>query len=438
MQNHNLSRIVSDSFEYLRPQKAEQSRETYHNLENRSGKLNVVKLENCSAKVYYDLSSFHANDSAIEIIRGGVKCCVSTRCKRKAEKVKGNTLFGGFFLGAWGHFLVETCARLWYIYDEESEKIDNIIFVAFDPNVTELKGNIRQFFELSGLLNKIRIISYEELQFEKLIIPEMAITHWTYAKEFIKIFNAVKQSALASTNNINVNCQNNNKKIFLTRSQLKNSKKYEINIEYLDKFFANNGYEIVSPEKIELADLIKLFHSSKEIVSICGSLAHNILFANPGTDFSIIERHGFINSWQMVCNICSDNSVTYVDCYELPTMSDALGPVFLYQSTDCFKEWSKNKNLNIEDSFPQTDKQKKQELRRFLKYIYKTRGYTPRFLPYDLKRGPVYAEAILRAERRYNIWLRRQKPLFLKDYFNIRCNLNWWIKPLVKKMLRRQ
>lgn len=423
--------MKADCFDYLRPFKAMQSQETYSRLANKTGNLKVQEFRDCILRTDYSRDGEkYKNQDNVYTCTSGVWAQITPPdlYNPDIQYVKGCTLFGGFYIAMWGHFLMETLARVWYLYQDNVEKIDKIIFVSDTPNYSGLHGNIARFLELTGWKDKIEIVA-SDIRCDRLIVPEMAITHFSYAKEFISVFDAVRANVLGNISH----GQEETSKIFLTRSKLKDADKNEINITYLDRFFADNGYRILSPERFSLDKLIIELSSASELCSINGTLAHNVLFAPRGIRFNIIERHGFINSWQMVSNIVASTPAYYIDCYELPAMSNPIGSLFLYQSTDCMRRWARDSHLQ-EPCFPSSSKKRKKELRQFLKRCKLLNGHTPYFLPFDIKRGTVYAEAINDCEHIYAKWTRRQEPLFLSDYFSFRCHKNWWLGPMVRRL----
>lgn len=418
-----------DNFEYLRRLKADAASATYGKIKNKTGCLKVEPYDDVELIIEYT-----DHPKAQPTFNRSNANATLKHISEKARHISGTVLFGGFFINHWGHFLVETLARLWYLYQDSAEKIEKVVFVSENPDFAGLHGNMKQFFELAGLSDIIEVVT-SDVSCDRLIVPEMALSHWHTSQEYGAIFNSLIRKVLSSATECEGTGRVENKKVFLTRSKLKNATRKEINIECVDKFFQNNGYTIISPEKLMLKDLVIMMSDASEIVSINGTLAHNVLFAPQGVDFTVLERHGFINSWQMGCNIAKGIDGTYVDCYELPTISNPIGSVFLYEATEQFQQWACSKGMTVTE-FSQHPAALKKELKRFLRLTTSEYGHTPVVLPYDLHRGSIYMEAMLDSERRYYRWARRQQPLFLSDYFSLSCHKKWWLSSLVRKILR--
>lgn len=209
------------------------------------------------------------------------------------------------------------------------------------------------------------------------------------------------------------------RKIFLTRSKLKKANKNEINIDYLDKFFISNGYELVYPEKISLKQLIILFNEASHIACISGTLSHNILFANPNKHFIIIERSAINNSYQVGINLIMNIKPVLIDCFELPLIAPATGELFLYSSTPYLKNFTRKMSYS-NDCFPQTTKDLKSELKLFVSRYKQIYGRTIGINIYNADQMPAIAEAYSSAEKRYQRWLKDGHALFLYDWFSLR------------------
>lgn len=340
----------------------------------------------------------------------------------------GNTLYGGVYHPIWGHFLVNTMARIWYYFSPDREHIDRIVFVSDNRSVDNLAGgNFRQFVELAGLSDRIEIVN-RPATFEKLIVPDQALSHLTYSKEFMRVFDIVKSKALEGYTK-----EDYPDKIFLTRSRLKNSHANEINCEILDQFFSDNGFVVLSPEKMTLIELIRHFHSADRIASICGTLAHNFLFAPSTSEFIIVERHGFINEWQMTCNLSIGIDPTLVDAHYQPMQSDSIGFLFLYQATKELESWIMDNNL-VSHKFPTSKKSHAKEFRRYLKRYKSSYGYAPYYHSYDQKLGEVYVEAILDTSKVYGPWMYGTAPVLFTDYFSLKCHPRF--KSALRKLIR--
>lgn len=414
-------------FEYLRPEKARISEVFYHNQRNLTGKLHVDKFNECTLYPHYAEIPKDENTLCLPEYGHANAWLITGNSKQAVKVCNGTTIYGGHYYQHWGHFLVNTLARSWY-WIESIENIDQIVFIADNKEHTKMVGNFKELIELAGLKDKIIIIN-EPTLFEKLIVPQLALNHVSYSNEFTSLFKHLIDAATKDSKQ-----KEWPQKVFLTRSKLKNAQLNEINIDLIDRFFLNNGYEILSPERMSLRELIGYLQNAKSIVSICGTLSHNFLFACREADFAIIERHAFINEWQMTIDRSLGITPDYIDAFQMPMQSDGIGSLFLYRDTTQLKKWSIERHLKL-PNFPNDSHTLRKELRKYLKRYFNTYGYSPHFNPYDVKLGSVYVEAILEATKVYGGWTSRRKPLFINDYFCIRCHPKLW--KLLSKIYHR-
>lgn len=426
----------TNKFQYLRPEKQKLSTEFNDALKDISEELHVKNYSNCTLYPHYCLLDDTIKRTCItlsEAVAGESGAFLSMDSPDKDVPVyEGVTLYGGYYRPIWGHFLVNTMERLWYYFSSDCPPIDRIVFVSDNQhNCNTGGGNIARFNQLAGLSSKFEIINRPH-RFEQLIVPDQALTHLTFSHQFLQVFDVVKNAVKPNKKVIEYP-----ERVFLTRSRLKNARKNEINCEILDEFFKKNGFTVLSPEKMTLDDLILYFRHAKYIVSICGTLAHNFLFAPNNAKFAIIERHAFINEWQMSIDRAMGTIPDYIDTFELPLHSDGIGSLFLYQATEMFNRWVKDEGF-LGHSFKQDEKSRKKELKRFVKRYFTLFGYAPYYNSYDVKLGRVYVEANLEANKIYGKWLRRTAPLFFWDYFRLKCHpkLRGKISKIVKRILK--
>lgn len=421
-------KVKNSCYKYLRPCKAKVINELTEDLVDKTGNLEVHIFSDCTIVPHYYKDKIKSDVSSIKI--GDLPEYVSDGADlysgniNNSDSMHGVILYGGYYRAHWGHILVNTMARIWYYYESYCPKIDKIIFVADNPHINWGKGNIIQLLEVAGIKEKIEIIN-KPTHFDMIIEPECSIVRFKhYSKEFMNVFNFVKKKALE----ISVD-KFFPDKIFLTRSGLKQSQKNELNIEYLDKFFSRNGYTVLSPERMSLVELIHYFNNAKTIASICGTLAHNLIFAPSSAKIQIIERHPFINISQQLCNKSADLNAVLIDANQMPLQSSSIGSLFLYKPTKYLEQFILDNNM-IGHVFPCDDKNRKKELKKFFKRYKHLYGLSPCYHEFDLMYGPVYTEAVLDSYEEYGKWLKRKCPLFFRDYFSFYCN------PFLKKIAK--
>ena len=183
------------------------------------------------------------------------------------------------------------------------------VYVIKENAKFELINNIKRFFSLLGLdINRIHFIN-KPTKFDDVIVPEPSyITNKYYSQEFLEIFDRVAESVQIDNTKKYEGC-------YLTRSNWYKSKNTEIGEDVLIQLFKENGYKIVSPEKLTLDEQIRYIRQSKIVAGITGTITHNMLFAQNNQKLVIFNKTYNFNSMQKDINIIRKLDITYVDSY---------------------------------------------------------------------------------------------------------------------------
>jgi hypothetical protein len=250
-----------------------------------------------------------------------------------------SVIYCGYWVKQWGHFLIESVARIWYAF----ESTEKLIFVTEDGADSQLFGNYKEFFQLLGVYDRIEIIN-TPTKFKKVLLPELAYKRSiSYSDQYKTIFARIAENVPALDQNKVA------EKIFLSRSHLKNVRKKEYGYDMLDNYFERNGYRIVHPQEISLSDLIGLLKSCSECASVSGTLPHNMLFAADYSKLTIIERNVLNNEIQLDINRIKRLNVTYVDaCLAVYPVNVGYGPFVLAYNKQ-FDAFTQDRGYHLPD-----------------------------------------------------------------------------------------
>ena len=423
------------NYNYLRPKKAEHLKEWYSRPFECRKDLETYSFSNATI---LPLKRFE-NDN-VQFGRGGVvkedgeyieKSSIEARiygayevnnCSKKDEKV----VYCGYLINHWGHFLVEAICRLWYFLKND-DSIDKYVFFLNENEEREIKGNYREFFELLGVWNKLEIIN-KPTQYREVIVPELSYKSRTYySEEFKNIFDTIADNIKVSDS------WKKYKKIFLTRSQLKKAQKLEFGMEAIDSFFMNNGYEIISPEKISLSELIFMIRNASECASVSGSLPHNMLFANDKQNLTIIEREVLNNDFQVDFNRLKQLNVTYIDG-NIAVYSVNFGGPFIMFYDGQLKQYAIDNGMLPPDNRYLNKKYIDTCFKRYIKKYVKEYGYQWYMMEWYIKYnhiGYIY-EAYQDGYSYFENYLSGNKPMFFYQYFKLN-----YIKKMIKRLIRK-
>ena len=96
------------------------------------------------------------------------------------------------------------------------------------------------------------VIINQPVQYRSVIVPERAYGYRKYyTEQYRKIFEHVAQAALKQKAQYPV-CD----RVFFSRSHFPKAQAYEAGLDMLDDYFARNGYEVIYPEQLSLAEMI--------------------------------------------------------------------------------------------------------------------------------------------------------------------------------------
>ena len=426
--NYNIN------YNYLRPKKADRLKEWYSRPFECRDDLEAYTYSDATI---LPLKQFE-NDS-VQFGRGGVvtengeyvdKSSIEARvygsyevenCCEKDEKV----VYCGYLINHWGHFLVEAICRLWYFL-ENDDSVDKYVFFLQENEERQIKGNYKEFFELLGVFDKLEIIN-KPTKYREVIVPELSYKARTYySEEFKRIFETVAANVTAAED------WEKYEKIFLTRSQLKKAQKYEFGMEAVDSFFRNNGYKIISPEKISLSELIFLIRNASDCASVSGSLPHNMLFANDMQKLTIVEREVLNNDFQVDFNRVKNFSVTYIDAHIALYPVNFSGPFIMFCEGE-LKKYAQAHKMQPPDKKYCTEKYINKCFKKYIKKYLNEYGYQWYMMDWYIQYnhiGYIY-EAYQDGAEYFADYINRRKPIFIYQFFSLSS-----VKRFIKSVLK--
>lgn len=197
---------------------------------------------------------------------------------------KGTWLWGGVLWAHFGHFLVESTARLWAL-DGMKDKIDGILFVPKRPkNGDEVHDFQRDFIALMGTDVPVVCVTEPE-RVERLIVPGQGFG----LGSMITATDAFRH-AIANQFAKDIKAEGP-KKLYISRSGLPTGRGNLIGEAELEKNLAAEGYTIYHPEKHDLRSQIATYKAARMIIAAEGSALHLVaMVADPATQVAIVVR----------------------------------------------------------------------------------------------------------------------------------------------------
>ncbi len=251
---------------------------------------------------------------------------------------------GDFTTGHYGNFLIDNLSRFWYVL--KYKPLCKLAYIRKDFTF-DSKPWSREIIHYLGLKCDAFLDIRKPTKFKRVIVPEKSFSHDQYVfNEYKLIFEAMYKAM--ETEKFHVY-----EKVYLTRTML--DMKKEVGEKLFERFFQMNGFQIVSPEKLTIAEQAFILRNCKEVASIEGTHAHNIVFkANSGIRYHqiILRKQSECIPRQMQLNQITNGEVTWIDVWREPfgnfPITHDRGP-FLIEWNDNVEKFARDNNMVIPD-----------------------------------------------------------------------------------------
>ena len=217
-----------------------------------------------------------------------------------------SVLFGGVIIPHFGHFLIDSLSRLWYVVKNHAV-INNykIVFVG----IGNIPSYVYETLELLGLKQDQVIFLDKVTKFKEIIVPEQSGYTLDFVhREYLTIYNEIALNSIQRYKGPKY------KKIFLSRAKCKTGYKI-IGEDYFAKFYSDHGFKVLYPDEMSIADKVAIVSSADEIVFTCGTISLYSLFANKNCKVVILNRNfNFCTYPQTLINVIKDYECHLIDC----------------------------------------------------------------------------------------------------------------------------
>lgn len=241
-------------------------------------------------------------------------------------RLKGNSIYLGHYTGHYGHFLLETLNRFWFLVNVATAKeYDNFVFHPFlhktpSPNAF---SPAKICFECFGIdFKKFKLIG-ENICFDNITIPESCFDiNYSVDKRMAGVYGAIKKYAnrLPSSkpgimNKILGWRESDDLKIYLSRRKAKGYHPMQNEVE-IEKIFVKAGFRVLHPERWSFEQQLAIFDRTKVLAGVEGSALHNSVFMQSGAQVVSLGTprvpSGHILN-QDFCNSLSGVNIHYVE-----------------------------------------------------------------------------------------------------------------------------
>ncbi|REC53517.1 glycosyltransferase family 61 protein [Rhodosalinus sediminis] len=203
----------------------------------------------------------------------------------------GVHIFGGHLRGHFGHFLVESSARLWAL-ERLQGRIDSVIYMPFRGKLRPARkviSSYRWFFDVLGINTPIQTFDHA-VRPERLFVPEMGFG-WGARYAGSPAYRAFMRSRLEAATE-----PRGGEKLYISRSRLLPVRGRVLGESAIEAAMAANGYEIFHPQKASIEEQVARYRAARDIVALDGSALHLAAFVMPpGGRVAIILRRSKAN-----------------------------------------------------------------------------------------------------------------------------------------------
>lgn len=253
--------------------------------------------------------------------------------------VDRRVMYLGPFWGHWGHFLMDLVSRLWYALEREPG-----IAIAYTAAEAPT-GPYREFFDLVGIREEQLVRVEHPTRFREVVVPECSYVpgrrvYPAFARIFDRAVEGARAQAVAP-----VPCE----KLYLTRTGLDRRIPFEFGERAMEELFADNGYRVISPEKLSVAEQVLAIHGATDVACLSGTLPHTMMFAADGTRLTVLRKSNKPVYRQVGVEQVRRLSVTNVDAHISPFPVGPSGP-FVVDINENVRRFAQDRGFTVRRS----------------------------------------------------------------------------------------
>ena len=308
-------------------------------------------------------------------IKGGGQCadnqCIEAFIITDGDKKTNNEFavvyIGDFSTQHYGNVLIDYLSRLWYC--SKDNKV-NLVYTSKKLCIENSTSYMHILTYLNIEKTQLHLIT-EPTLFSKVYVPERSMIHDRYiTEEYAQIYENIWQSIQDSYDVSKIQTFD---KIYVTRRKLKKHK--EIGEYVFERFFEMNSFKVIAPETLSFEEQVCLFRNAKEIASIEGTHAHNIIFKGTSKQAYkqiIMRKQSEVIPRQIQLNQITGGDAIWIDIYSEPfkgfPISHDRGP-FLLKWNEQIEKYAKANNMVLPCL------RKMYAIPNIIEYTYKCIGY---------------------------------------------------------------
>lgn len=246
---------------------------------------------------------------------------------RRIEKLKGHWLYGGHWMGHFGHFLTETVTSLW---PDTHTDITGLIFHRFVFG-GHAGGHVEpwqaELVERAGLSLPIRVVRRQPVRVERLSVPTRTVVPNGFAfPEAAEVWRRIAATVEPGEH----------RRVYLSRTRF--NAQLRANGDHVrtsaardhtvDRVFLEHGFTLAHPEELSIADQIALTAGAHLVAGASGSGLHLSVFSPPGTGVVQVAdarlRDRPLPAQRILDTVCGHRSAVLPHAEDPQTLEEAL------------------------------------------------------------------------------------------------------------------
>ena len=245
-----------------------------------------------------------------------------------------DAVFLGTWIGIYGHAITDNIKKLWFLNTPEFRELfmDKEVDLLFNFLGEKIPSYIYDILDLLGI-EKDRIKRAINIQkYNNVFVPDNSLILHKKTRYYTNEYKNLIDKIIANSRECKLCEKINSNKIYLTRSKLNNRKDFGEN--KIENDFKKSGWTIMSPENYSIQNQVNIYQSCNVIACTEGSISHNLLFCNEGTEAILLRKADFINGYQVMINEMRKIKVTYIDAHHTIKKKNQpwSGPFFLWET----------------------------------------------------------------------------------------------------------
>lgn len=222
-----------------------------------------------------------------------------------------------YFLGMsgahYGHFLLETLSRAWAWRDTNTA---DVALIQLRPAAAR---NFMPVFLglIPGLQERITVVT-RPTRFSRVLVPKAS---FVVGREAYRVFKTLCERI--ATQLLSGGLPQTDQPLYLSRAGLRPGQRTIIGEARLEEILAGEGFLIARPERLPVAEQIRLVNTHRWVVASMGSACHNRLFSCLPTTFVMLSPAN-PNPNYLMCDELCEGPTHYVNSLYVPRFETAI------------------------------------------------------------------------------------------------------------------